>query len=189
MNPATHFLAGWTLTLPFPLSRRDRGLVTAASVAPDADGLGLLADLALGHGTDSLEIWSRYHHTVGHNVAAALAVAAACALAARRRVSVAILSLLAVHLHFLCDVAGSRGPDGEQWPIPYLLPFSERWQATVPWQWELTAWPNTAVTLFLLLLSLAFAWKRGLSPVSLFSPRADRAVVEALRGRFGEPSH
>ena len=189
MNPATHFLTGWAFSLPVSLERKDRALVVLASVAPDLDGLVLIGDFAQGRSLDSLELWSRYHHVLGHNIASAVAITAVCTLLGRRKLLVAGLSFLAVHLHFLEDIIGARGPDGDQWPIPYLLPFSSTWQLTVPWQWELNAWPNIAITIGLLAITVYWAWSRGLSPVGIVSLRADRAFVSALRNRFGAPKN
>ena len=188
MNPVTHFLAGWALSLPFSLERRDRGLVVAASVAPDLDSLGLVADLARGRPADSLDLWSRYHHTLGHNIGFAVLCTALCAILARRRCLAALLAFVAIHLHFVGDIIGARGPDGCQWPIPYLLPFSNCAQLTVRWQWALNAWPNMVLTSGLILLTLWFAWRRGISPLGLVSIRADHALVATLRNRFGLPT-
>jgi hypothetical protein len=113
-------------------------------------------------------------------------VAAAACLAKRRAVT-AFLAAVAFHLHILGDIAGSRGPDGYQWPVPYLRPFSDAWQLTWSGQWELDAWPNFAITTALLVLTLYLAWKRGHSPIELLSKRADRGFVSALRHRFGQP--
>jgi hypothetical protein len=45
------------------------------------------------------------------------------------------------------DLVGSRGPAGYQWPIPYLLPFSNSWHWTWKGQWALNAWPNILITI------------------------------------------
>ena len=187
MNPITHFLAGWAVTLPFDLERRDRALVVLAAVAPDLDSLVLIGDLLKGRSADDLELWTRWHHVLGHNIGAVAVMAAICLMLSRRRALTPFLAVLAVHLHFLLDIIGARGPDGYQWPIPYLLPFSPAWQGAVPWQWAINAWPNILLTLVLLSLALFWAWKRGWSPLGLFSRRADGALVGTLRGRFGEP--
>lgn len=187
MNPITHFLAGWTATLPFDLERRDRAWIVFASIAPDLDSLALIGDLIQGRSADDLELWTRWHHVLGHNVGAVILLAGACLLTAGRRPLTPLLAVLAMHLHFLLDIIGARGPDGYQWPIPYLLPFSRVWQWSVPWQWPINAWPNILLTLALLAIALFWAWKRGSSPLMLFSRRADEALVGTLRGRFGQP--
>ena len=78
-----------------------------------------------------------------------------------RRVAIAGLVCLTFHLHLLCDVAGSKGPDGSQWPIPYLEPFSDAIQWAWSGQWELNAWPNVTLTLLLLGGSGVLAVRRG----------------------------
>lgn len=186
MNPVTHFLAGWAVGLPVDLSRRDRGLVVLASLAPDVDGLPIFIDLAQGRNTYSLELWSRFHHSA-HNVLFAATFSLACLLAARRRYATAALAFAAIHVHYICDIVGSRGPDGYQWPIPYLAPFSDSWQLAVTWQWAFNAWPDLFITSVLLAITLYAAWARGFSPAALFSLRADQAFVVTLRSRFGTP--
>lgn len=36
------------------------------------------------------------------------------------------LAFLSFHIHLVEDTLGSRGPDGYQWPIPYLAAFSTK---------------------------------------------------------------
>jgi len=91
---------------------------------------------------------------------------------------------LAFHLHLLGDLVGSRGPDGYQWPIPYLYPFSAQWTLAWPGQWELNAWPNILITALVLGITLYLAWKRGCSPLEMVSLKADAAFVTGLRKRF-----
>jgi hypothetical protein len=161
--------------------------VTVSGVVPDVDGLGLIAEIATERSESPLYWWSEYHHVLCHNVGFALVVAVVAALGASRRAWTALLAVGAFHVHLLADLVGSRGPDGYVWPIPYLLPFSRRWQWTWDGQWELNAWPNVTLTVALLALALYRAWRRGYSPVGLVSTRADAALVAALRNRFGEP--
>jgi hypothetical protein len=68
---------------------------------------------------------------------------------------------------------------------PYLFPFSARWTWIWTGQWKLNAWPNVAITVALLCLSVVMAVRRGFSPVDVFSRSADKFVVAALRNRFG----
>jgi LexA-binding, inner membrane-associated putative hydrolase len=96
----------------------------------------------------------------------------------------ALLVLLSFHLHLLCDLIGARGPDGYQWPIPYLKPFSSAWQLTWHGQWALNAWQNFVITGLLLLATFWIARKYGSSPVELMSQRWNRECVDALRQRF-----
>ena len=188
MSPVTHFLAGWLVANSCSLNGRERAMITFAGVIPDVDGLGLIADVVTAGSEHPLTWYSDYHHVLGHNIGAAIIVTAvASILATRRRFIAGVLALVSFHLHLVCDLAGSRGPDGFQWPIYYLLPFSRGCALTWSWQWELNAWPNFVITLMLVALTLFLAWSRGFSPVEIFSVRSDRSIVETLRRRFERP--
>lgn len=186
MSPITHALLGWCLAESVPgLGHRERALIVIASVAPDADGLGIVAELATRDTSHPLLWFSELHHLLAHNLLFAVIVAVACVIAARvRPLVVGAFAFIAVHLHFLCDLAGSRGPDGYQWPIPYLFPFRSTPQLSWSGQWALNAWPNMALTASLLAASIALAVSRGYSPLVLVAPGTDRKVVAALRARF-----
>lgn len=187
MNPLTHLLVGWTVANSASLERRDRRIVTLAGVVPDIDGLGILIDLTRNNGDGDLTWWWALHHNLAHNLTTALLYSLAAILIATRRFATAGLAFLAFHLHLLGDIIGSRGPDGYQWPIAYLRPFSDTWQLSWRGQWELSAWPNIAITLVLLGWTLRIAWLRRRSPLEVVSPRADRALCRSLRARFGNP--
>jgi inner membrane protein len=188
MNPITHGLIGWsTAHLALGLSRRDVAFIVAAALAPDIDGLGLVAEVTTRGSERPLLWWSEYHHTFGHNLLFAVALSAAAWLVTRKAM-VALLVFLNVHLHLLGDLVGARGPDGAQWPIPYLWPFWESLQLTVSWQWALNAWPNLLISLLLLAHLFWLAWARGVSPLGFISTRADRAFIKALRNRFPSSS-
>jgi membrane-bound metal-dependent hydrolase YbcI (DUF457 family) len=186
MNPITHALSGWCVAESAGrLGRRERLLVTLAAVAPDVDGFGAIPELLTRNSASPLFWWTDYHHILAHNLLFAVLFAGfALAVARVRRVSVAVLAFVAVHVHLLGDLVGSRGPDGYDWPIPYLYPFSSAVQLTWSGQWALNAWQNVAITCVFLVVTFWLAWSRGYSPVGLVSERADRAVVGALRQRF-----
>lgn len=184
MHLVTHGLLGWVLAESVGLSRRDRALVTVAAIAPDLDGLGVVAEFATRNTQQPLLWFSDYHHVLCHNVGFALAFALFAVAIADTRTRTTVLVWLSFHLHLLADVIGSRGPDGSQWPVPYLLPFSDAVQWTWTGQWALNAWPNLAITAAALAVSVVFARRRGYSPVDLISPRADATVVAALHERW-----
>jgi inner membrane protein len=183
VSPVTHFLSGWVLANALPLGRRDRALVTWSAVLPDVDGLGIVAEIATRNSSHPLLWFSRYHHSL-HNLAFAVVVAGLAFALAEKRGITAAACLLGFHLHLLEDLIGSRGPDGDQWPIPYLAPFSNALQWSWHGQWNLNAWPNIVITLVLVAVTLYLAWRRGYSPMEIFSPKIDREVVMALRRRF-----
>jgi membrane-bound metal-dependent hydrolase YbcI (DUF457 family) len=183
MSPVTHFFSGWVLANCFDLGRKDRALVTLACVVPDVDGLGIIPEILTRNSAHPLLWFSLYHHSL-HNLAFALAIAAIAFALAAQKWKTGLLALLSFHVHLFEDVLGSRGPDGYQWPIPYLAPFSSSLQLVWRGQWGLNAWPNILITIVLLLITLWLARSRGFSPLEMVSARADRPLVETLRRRF-----
>lgn len=176
---------GWAVANSAPsLNKRERAIVTCSSVVPDIDGLGIIVEKLTQHSSHPLYWWSNYHHVLGHNLGLALVVAVLAAIFAKQKIKVTLLAFFSFHLHLLADLAGARGPDGEQWPIPYLLPFSNQWQLTWSGQWALNAWPNIVITVALIVLALLLARRRGFSPLEMFSAKADAALVNTLRKRF-----
>lgn len=188
MSPVTHLLIGWSVANTFRISCRERALVTMAAIIPDFDGAGLIYDVfSHGPGQQS-SLWDKYHHVLGHNIGFGLFVCLLTCALSTRRWTISLLALLSFHCHLLGDLVGSRGPDGYQWPIPYLLPFSDAWQWVWRGQWQLNAWPNIAITVGAGFIMFYLAWKRGVSPLEIVSVKANDAFVSTLRNRFGQPS-
>jgi inner membrane protein len=96
----------------------------------------------------------------------------------------ALLVFISFHLHLLCDLIGARGPDGDQWPIPYLKPFSNSVQFAWHGQWALNAWQNFVITGLLLVAMFWIARKYGSSPMELVSERWNGTFVTALKSRL-----
>jgi len=187
MSPVTHFLIGWSVGCLAPLNNRERAVVAIAGVAPDLDGLGAVAEVGTRN-TDKPLLWfSEYHHLLGHNLGAALVVILIAFLIAEHRMVTAALAGVSFHLHLLGDLIGGRGPDGYEWPIPYLFPFSDSWQLIWSGQWALNAWPNFLITGVVLWFTLYFAWNMGHSPIEMLSQKANATFVQTLRNRFGDP--
>jgi len=184
MNVIEHFFIGWCVaSSSTTLTGRERMIVTAAAVIPDIDGLGMLVEIPTRNTSHPLLWWTEYHHILAHNVGAALIVVVIAFLAAEHRWLTAGLSAISFHTHILGDIIGARGPDGYQWPIPYFLPFS-RTELSWDGQWALNGWQNFVITGVALLATFILAWRRGYSPVGMFSQRADARFIEALRTRF-----
>lgn len=191
LSPITHFFMGWAVAnAALSLNRRERALVTLASVVPDLDGLGIVAERLTQNSAHPLNWWSDYHHVLGHNIGFALVITVVATIFARQKSKTSALVFLSFHLHLLADIVGARGPDGDQWPIPYLLPFSNKWHLTWSGQWTLNAWPNLVMTGALIALTVLLARRRGFSPLEMFSRKVDAIFVSALRTRFPlrEPS-
>ena len=167
----------------FGRNRRERAVIALAGVAPDLDGIGIIPEVLTAHSNHPLRWFSEYHHVLGHNLGFAIVITIAAYLICRNWKATA-LAALSFHLHLLCDLIGARGPDGYQSPLPYLAPFSDRLQLVWQGQWALNAWPNFALTFFLLGTTFYLAWKRGFSPLEMLSKKWDEAFVSTLRVRF-----
>ncbi len=187
MSPVTHLFMSWSVSNIGHFNRKDRLMITASGIIPDVDGFGIIADILTRHTQHPFHWWDRFHHVFGHNLGFGIGVALVAFCLGTQRRLVALLVLLNFHLHLLCDLVGARGPEGYQWPIPYLLPYSNSVQLVWEYQWALNAWPNFVITGLLIILSFYLAWKRGYSFIGLFSQRADAAFVKTLRSRFGVP--
>ena len=127
MQVPIHLAISWLIGHRLP-ERRDRRLVTWSGVVPDLDALSLLG----GAGA-----YSEYHHVLTHGVVAAVVVTALSTAFARQRGKVLLLSLLAFHVHLICDLLGS----GRDWPIVYFYPFS-RHEYFTPYGWPLASPQN-----------------------------------------------
>ena len=186
MSPITHLLAGWTLLEKTQITARDRTLVVLAGLAPDIDGLGIVVDFATRSlGMPETDYYQAYHRIYGHGIGAAIVFSAIVCVLGTSRLRAALCAFLSVHLHFLCDLLGSRGSAPEDiWPIYYLEPFSEAWTISWSGHWPVVGWQNMLITLLLMLVALARAVSAGYSPVGLFSKRADAAFVAILRTRW-----
>ena len=186
MNVIEHFFIGWCIANGSPsLSDRDRTIVTVAAVIPDIDGLGLLLEIPTRNTSHPILWWTEYHHILAHNVGFAFLAGIVAYVLAARRFETTALALVSFHSHILGDILGARGPDGYQWPIPYFLPFSSTPELLWEGQWALNAWQNFVITGVALAATFVLAWRRGYSPVGIFSKRADAQFVQTLRARFG----
>jgi hypothetical protein len=103
MSPVTHFFTGWVLANSVSLDRRERVLVTLACVAPDIDGLGIVADYFTRDSPHPLEWFSTYHHSL-HSLPFAIVVAAMSFVLAVQRWKTAGMAFLSFHIHLLEDL-------------------------------------------------------------------------------------
>src|SRR6266542_1251249 len=180
MSPVTHLFASWLIAAHTTENYRDRRLVALSGLLPDLDGAGVVVDFArqLFEGGDDFFYYQRYHHSLLHGIFGAAVISMGLACFARRRGRVAALSFLLVHLHLLCDLAGSRGPSPwDLWPIFYLAPFSHRCVWIWSHQWALDAWPNRVLTIVLFAACLWVATRTGDSSVGVFNRRLDATFV------------
>lgn len=185
MSPGSHLLASWLLANSFKLAHRERRIITLCGLAPDLDGVGWVLDRVNQWRGTSSDYFFLWHHQVGHNLLASLIIAlVASALAHTHKRLVFGLAVLVVHLHLVCDLIGSKGPDGYHWPIPWLMPFNRNLVWVWSGQWELHAWQNSAITLLMLAVACVLGWKQRYSFVEVLSLKLDRAFFQMLT-RYG----
>ena len=183
MSPVTHFFVSWVIAAKKTNNPRDCRLVTLAGILPDADGLGWIVDSAnqaLGH--RQTLYYAHYHHFLLHGIFGGLVIATLLACFARQHWRVFLLALLVFHVHLLCDIVGSRGPEPyDLWPLFYFGPFSKEPMWIWKGQWPLDAWPNRILSVVMFVWSLRLAVRLGYSFVGVFSRRLDKVFIGVLR--------
>ena len=168
MAPVAHLLLSWTSCVEFLKNRRERTIVALSGIAPDIDGLGVIIDKLTG----TTSYFLKFHHYIGHSIFAAVIFSTvACAIASSQRKTVWVFSFIVVHLHIICDVLGSKGPDGYHWPVYYLYPINSEFQLNWRHQWELNAWPNQVIVLLLFVVTIYYAATRRITFLEIFSTR------------------
>lgn len=185
MIPASHFLFSWLSTTELLKARRERALVAISGVAPDIDGLGIIADKLTG----STNYYFQYHHYIGHSVFAALFISVIATIFAKsQKVTVFLLSFFVVHAHILFDVIGSKGPDGYHWPVYYFYPLNAEYGMTWSGQWELNAWQNDVTMLLLLLACLYYAITKKITFLEVFSAKLNEKAFKMYSKYFAKRS-
>ena len=184
MSPLTHVLASWLIAAKTTRNPRDCRLATLAGLLPDADGLGMIVDIANSlPGHKPKQYYAQIHHYWLHGVFGAALITLTLTLFARDKLRVAIVALFLFHLHLLCDLVGSRGPSPEDlWPIFYFGPFDKDPMWLWKGQWQLDGWQNRIVFVIAFAAAIFVAVRDGHSVVGVFNRRADRAVMAVVRG-------
>ena len=185
MEPVVHLIGSWLVASATTNNPRDRKLVTLAGVLPDADGLGIIPDV-VGSWISGKECtyyyYQQYHHLLFHGWPAAIVVSILFALYAQQRRRVLLLCLATFHLHLLCDLVGSRGPDpGDLWPICYSEPLFRHPIWFWKHQWKLDGWQNQTIFFLIFGASLLVAVKKGYSFFEIFGSRLDSVFVKVLQ--------
>lgn len=178
MSPGAHLLFSWLSGVEFLKKRRERVLVTLSGMAPDLDGLGIIIDRI----TDTTNYYIQYHHFLGHSIFSAICLSTlASMLAKEQKLRVWVLALLVVHIHIVCDIVGSKGSDGHQWPIYYLYPVAPAFGLTWEHQWELNAWQNLVIIGTLFCISGYYAATKQITFLEVFSRRLDKEAIVMYR--------
>lgn len=183
MAPGSHLVFSWLVAVNVLRDRRERSIVALVGVAPDIDGMGVIIDKISG----STNYYAQYHHVVGHGIFSAILFAAIAALLAKvQKLTVFCLSFFVMHLHILCDIVGSKGPDGYQWPIYYLFPLNQAFGITWPHQWALNAWQNVLFMVLLLFVSGYYAATRKITFLEVFSERLNAEAFKMYARYFAK---
>ena len=190
MTPGQHFIISWVVANSAELDRRSRICITASGLLPDFDGIGLIVDKLSPYFGIHTSFYAQYHHVLGHNLLLGLLVSIGLASLCRQKYCVFALCLLAFHLHIVCDLAGSMGPDGYHWPIYYLYPFVPSYQLIWSGQWPLNSWINSLIGILFFSLAILQARHRRVTFFELISNRLDNIVIAigTHRGFFKSPN-
>ena len=183
MTPGQHFIVSWVVANAKQLDRRCRIFITTMGLLPDIDGFGYPIDKFGEYLGYSTTFYEDYHHYLGHNIFFGIVFSLVFARFCRERLAVFLLCLAAFHLHLVGDLIGSRGPDGYQWPIPYLYPLVSSFELTWAGQWELSSWRNSVFGVLFFFVALLIARYRRVTFFELFSVRFENKVREAAYGR------
>ncbi|CAK0765850.1 inner membrane protein [Gammaproteobacteria bacterium] len=181
MLPGSHLLSSWLLANYFIRTQRERRIVTLIGLSPDVDGAGLIIDQANSLMGASSYYFYQYHHVLAHSLLASIIFSGIAAfLASTNKLFVFYLALIVTHLHFFCDLIGSRGPDGYQWPIYYLAPFNLDFQLVWSGQWTIDAWQNIVILYIMFVIIIVQAWKQRYSFVQVISVWLDNEFFKIM---------
>lgn len=174
MAPGAHLLLSWVSTVELIENRRERTLITVSGIAPDLDGAGVILDKITG----TTNYYFEYHHVLGHNIFVALLLSVVVfVFSVQQRLLAGICTFGVVHLHILCDLVGSKGPDGFDWPIYYLYPVSGTFKLNWSGQWELNAWQNIAVAAIAILACVFYAHTRRITVFEIVGQKFNAAAI------------
>ena len=177
MSPITHLMTSWLASNTLSFRMRERSLITFAGLSPDIDGFGLAIDFFTKNSENPTNYWGELHHSL-HTLSFSLIVAfLVFFIATKNRVLTSVFSFGMFQLHLICDLIGARGPDGYQWPIPYLMPFSEKPELVWAGQWELNAWQNIVISIILFCLVWFVAVTKNRTPFEVVSSKFNVAFL------------
>ena len=170
MHIPTHFLSSWALANAPKFTTKERFFCLLVGTLPDIDGIGIVV---------SQEAYERYHHVVGHNFLAGVALSGGLALASQRKWFAFFFYLVVFHFHIFLDLLGS----GIGWTVSYLWPFSSRrfeWE-TVAWQFG--GWENKVAFLITVAAMIWIAKKFHRTFFEYWFPEGDKILLRWMRIR------
>jgi inner membrane protein len=169
MNTGAHLQFGWLIGHAREFDRTERAIITLAAVAPDLDGLLIVA----GPGS---EIFYKYHHILFHNALSAIVYVAIVAACFSRRSLVLLLCLLSFLGHILVDYVTAPWEMAPFWPVsPMLVNLGSRLPG-----WVVQYVFQVAGMAAILACTVWLYLKYGRTPLEVISPRLDRLVIGYL---------
>jgi len=160
--------------------RKNRITVSVAGIAPDIDGVGLLIDTGLRIFNMQTNYWGAWHHNL-HSLPFCIVVSiVAAAFVKGQRVLTFVVAFILFNLHVFCDLIGSKGPDGFQWPIPYFYPFQSEILFSWSGQWELNAWQNILISAASILAIWFLIKSKETTPLEVFSKKLDEVLKKIV---------
>ncbi len=167
MSPLIHALIAWIVAVLFLKDLNERRLVVFAGFIPDLDGVFILWNM---------ELFAKYHHTIGHSLLFGLPMVLLFTMFSKEKLKIFIAGTLAFSLHLVADIVGSN------WPIYPLFPFSDMGVSAWPWMsYEMIYGVLNPVVFFLVIFSfclLIYLKKR--SPLEFFSHKWDEQCVKEI---------
>lgn len=183
MSPGQHFIISWVTANTVKLDRKSRIYITLSGLLPDIDGVGYIFDKIGNYFGSHTGYYEQFHHIYCHNVFFGLSLAIIVFFSCSKKYSVFLLSFVAFNLHIICDIAGARGPDGDQWPISYFYPLLPDIQLVWSGQWELSSWINSIIGVIFFVIALIIARYRHVTFFELFSKRIEIIVCKTAKDR------
>ncbi len=166
MNTGAHLQFGWLIAHARPLSRTERAVITLAAIAPDLDGLTILAG-------PTSAIFYDYHHILFHNLLSGLVYTAAVAAFFSRRLLVLLLCALSFAAHLLVDYVTAPWAMAPFWPLSkvYVNLGSRLPEWVLQYAFQFAG---------MILITACTAWlylRYRRTPLEVISPRLDALIM------------
>lgn len=162
--------------------RENRIAVSVSGIAPDVDGIGLLIDVGLRVFNVQTHYWGAWHHKL-HALPFCIVICCLVTVFVKaQRVLTFVIAFILFNVHVFCDLIGSKGPDGFQWPIPYFYPFKAEVSFVWSGQWALNGWQNILISAISVFAVWFFIKSKETTPLEIVSKRLDGILRKILIG-------
>ena len=172
-----HLLISWVLSNLNYDKKRDRIVATVSGVAPDIDGLGLVADIIVGN--PAPYYYFSWHHQAGHNIFGLFFVGIVAYLICGRKILPATIAMSTYLTHIFFDLIGSGADDGSIWPVYFFWPLNQ-YAVTINWQWPLISWENALIAVVFIIIMITIAARKKRSFLEIVSSKLDRYCIEVV---------